>query len=231
MKKINNKNITVDLSGSSRLRYWEVVLYVDENRLISLLVANVERISHYAYIYHDKDVYLDDEEEKDDDGNVVYSHKEGDLKRPHFHLLVDFYNGHTFTAVKKIFTTENDKPRVKRILSRSGAFEYMVHKNDPDKFQYAYDLIESDDIKYYEKFCKEGYSTDKDNISEQIIADILNNVPPRLLVRRYKRDFILNMQRYYDCAEKIKLWDIEHPRLRRIDEAEFKAVQEEISFE
>lgn len=148
-------------------------------------------------------------------------------------MIVDFFNAHTFTAVKKLFTTENDKPRVREILSRQGAFEYLIHKNNPDKFQYSYDLIKSDEIKYYEKFCKEGYSTDKDNISEQIIADILNNIPPRLLVKRYKRDFILNMQRYYDCADKIKLWDVEHPPMvnGKPDLEELKRIQEEIPFD
>lgn len=226
MKKINN---------SKRLRYWDVVLYITEFDLFEILIRNTERISHYAYIVHDKDVWDEEsvkelqsrpEDERPETIPVV-----GDFKKQHIHLIVDFFNAHTFSAVKKIFTTENDKPRVREILSRQGAFEYLVHKNNPDKFQYSYDLIKSDDIKYYEKFCKEGFSTDKDNISEQIVADILNNIPPRLLVKRYKRDFILNMQRYYDCADKIRLWDIEHPTQQSKDESLFKAVQESIPFD
>lgn len=48
MKKINN---------SKRLRYWEVVLYITELDLFKILIRNTERISHYAYIVHDKDVW------------------------------------------------------------------------------------------------------------------------------------------------------------------------------
>lgn len=195
-------------SKSTRVRCWWLVLYLSRNELMRILMDNRDRIANYAFAYHDYDIYDDDV--LDGSQNVI--HKKGDLKKPHFHLLIDFFHGHTFTAVKKLFTTDDDAPRVEVTNSRKECFEYLIHRNHLDKFQYSYDIIVSPDIVYYEKFCKQGDKRENDNLAEEIINEILKGVSPRLLVARYGRDFVIHMRQYMDCAAEIRSWDLMHPK-------------------
>ncbi len=193
---------------NSRVRPYTIVFYGNEMELKKILRTNYERIAHYAYILHDKCKYLDDL--KDDDGNYV--HRAGELEKAHFHILVDFYNGHTFMAVKKMFTTEADNPRVEPVRDRVAQYRYLIHADDPDKYQYEKTAIVSNDINYYEKLCKNGDRRDSDNLAEQIINDLLAGVSPRIMVSRYGRDYVIHMRQYKECVDEIRYWELEHPK-------------------
>lgn len=195
--------------AGNRYRPWTIVFYGTQKELFQILHKYSERIAHYAFAYHDKDVYEEDEYEED---KTTLKHKKGDLKKPHFHLVVDFYNGCTFTAVKKLFTTAEDNPRVSNIVDRVAQYEYLWHKNNPEKYQYSADIVVSDDINYYEKLCITGDKRDSDNIAESIINDLLRKVSPRLMVNRYGRDFVIHMKQYQECADVIANWDLDHPK-------------------
>lgn len=215
--------------SSNRFRPWEIIFYGSKEELFSIFREYRQRIAHYALILHDRDTY--EEDEKDSDGNTL--HNKGDLKKVHFHVLVEFFNAHSFSAVKKMFTTDVDKPRVENIVSRVAKYEYLIHKGYPEKYQYSKEDIISDDINFYENLCKIGDKPDKDNIAEQIVNDILANVAPHILVSRYGRDFVIHMSQYYDCAYKIKQWKLEHSdsyKLFSIDPV-MEDIQGEIPFE
>lgn len=195
-----NKNYT------KRSRSFNLVVYCGKRSLFKILRAYNDGISNYAFMEHDKDVFEDDTYDEND----VLIHAKGDLKQPHIHLLIDFYHAHTFTAVKKMFTTEEDSPRVEFTSSRAVCFRYLCHLDNPEKYQYDYKDIVSSDIAYYEKFCKQGDKDDRDNIAEKIINDLLCNVPPAMLVSRYGRDFVIHMRQYEECAYKIQEWQFMH---------------------
>ena len=186
-----------------RARPWTVVFYGTQRELFSILHTYDCRINKYAFIKHDKCHYLEDLIE----GTKVI-HKKGELEKEHFHVLVDFFNGHTFSSVKRIFTTENDKPRVEKITDRVAQYRYLTHKDNPEKYQYDESAIISNDINYYEKLCLEGDKVDNDNKAECIIMDILKGVSPRIMLSRYGREYVINYQKYQDFAGEIRLSNV-----------------------
>ncbi len=203
-----SKRVSTTGRKSGRVRPFTVIFYGSEIELKKILRDNRERIAHFAYILHDKCVYLDDL--KDDNGDYV--HRAGEPEKVHFHVLIDFYNAHTFNAVKRMFTTEVDNPRVEPVSDRVAQYEYLIHKNDPDKYQYPKSAIVSDDINYYEKLCVNGDRRESDNVAEQIVNDMLARVAPRIMVARYGRDYIIHYRQYMEIVDQIRYWDIEHPK-------------------
>ena len=195
-------------STSGRYRPYTVIFYGSKEELQKILRDNRERIAHYAFIPHDRCTYLEDL--KDDKGEYV--HRAGDPEKVHYHVLLDFYNGHTFQAVKRMFTTEVDNPRVEKVSDRVAQYRYLIHADDPDKFQYAKTDIISNDINYYEKLCVNGDRRDSDNVAEQIINDMLIGVSPRVMVARYGRDYVIHYKQYSEVVDQILYWDMEHPR-------------------
>ena len=66
---------------------------------------------------------------------------DGDLKKPHWHMIVIFDGPTTFmTAASYRGITNGPYPKVCENLR--GSFEYFTHKNDPDKYQYSESDIE-----------------------------------------------------------------------------------------
>ena len=189
-----------------RFRHFGVIFYGTALELDTILLRYMERISHYAYILHDKDTYA--EEVRDKDNNLV--HEKGELKKAHYHILVDFYNACSANACKRLFVTPADNPKVEVINDMVASYRYLTHKDNPDDYQYSSDCINSSDINYYEHMCIIGSKKDSDNIAMQIIEDILKKVNPRILVHRYGRDFVIHMNQYYDCAREIKDWEEDH---------------------
>lgn len=74
---------------------------------------------------HDKDVYEEDGE----------NHKKGDLKKPHYHVLLCFGNTTTYKTALS-YAKEVGASIVKPISSSKGAYDYWTHKNNPEKAQY-----------------------------------------------------------------------------------------------
>lgn len=196
------------MAENNRFRPWTVIFYGSHRELCSILREHSAKIAHWAFILHDKCIY--DSDLMNNDGVLV--HKKGELEKPHFHLLLDFYNGHSFTAVKRMFTTVADNPRVERVTSRYAQFRYLTHKDNPEKYQYDSKEIYSDDINFYEKLVIEGDKSEPDNKAESIINDILRGVSPALMVSRYGRDYVIHMKSYEDCAHAIRLWNLDHPK-------------------
>lgn len=195
------------MANCGRFRHFGIIFYGSALELDTILLRYQARISHYAYILHDKDTFV--EEVKDKDGNVV--HEKGELKKAHYHVLVDFYNACSANACKRLFVTTTDNPKVEIINDMVASYRYLTHKDNPEAYQYTSDCINSSDINYYEHMCIIGAKKDSDNIAMQIIEDILKKVNPRILVHRYGRDFVIHMKQYYDCAWEIQEYDRAHP--------------------
>lgn len=99
------------------------VLYPESQQVA---IEYVQKHFSCAWALHDKDVYEKDAE----DG----SHAKGDLKKPHIHFVCVFESARYFHSIaKEIGVPANVICRCNNLLR---AFEYLTHKNDPDKFQY-----------------------------------------------------------------------------------------------
>lgn len=216
------------MAYTSKYRSYTLIFYGNSKELDFLLLKYATRIEHYAYILHDKDIYAEDL--KDDNGNYV--HRKGEIEKPHYHLLVDFYNPCYPNGVKKIFTTELDKPRVERVVDKAAQYEYLIHKNDPDKYQYPKSDIVSPDINFYEHLCINGEKRDTDEKAIAIVGDILAGISPRIIMHRYGRDCIIHYSQYADMADRIRQYEIEERhRARIVEEDKKKLYQLEIDSE
>lgn len=97
-------------------------------------VAAIEKLQtggyDFAAILHDSDVY-----ESDGEG-----HKKGDLKKPHWHVVVRFSpNALWNTAVAKDLGIEVNYLEKCRNLNK--ALLYLVHRDHLEKFQYDLDKV------------------------------------------------------------------------------------------
>lgn len=66
---------------------------------------------------------------------------EGGPKKPHYHVIVCFDGPTTFNNVRKNFTDVLNTVHPKYILSLPGAYRYLCHLDDKDKYQYSPDDI------------------------------------------------------------------------------------------
>lgn len=90
----------------------------------------------YAIVLHDRDTWSADDEIENPD------HKAGDVKKPHWHIVLRFSNPCWNTSVCTRFGIE--ERFCKKADSCDEALEYLIHKNHPDKFQYHVDDVSGD---------------------------------------------------------------------------------------
>ena len=83
--------------------------------LKAILVNNGSTFKHYAYVLHDKD----------------------NEEQPHYHLCLEYKNARTFTQVKAMF----DGAHVEEMEYKNMSYQYLIHKNDPQKYQYEIDNV------------------------------------------------------------------------------------------
>lgn len=156
------------------IRRCEIVsnLYSQEKKLFDLenmknVLAARKCIQEFCYIIHDKDVYSVEEEQKNP------THKEGTLKPAHIHLALKFKQNQPqkLECVAKWFgVAPNFVNTIKG--DWKDVCLYQIHRNTPEKFQYApEEVISSFD---YESFLKEvEKEKEEKNQLENILGRIL----------------------------------------------------------
>lgn len=139
----------------------------------------------YAYIYHDSDT-------KDD----------GSPKEPHFHILVYRKSGFRLTPAVRAFSQNT---LIQPCRSRKLSYEYLTHKNDPDKHSYSTSSIH--------EFHRDGKDTFSQTVKEsqmnafsQMLDDI-TQLSRRELAVKYGRDYMLNYRRYEQFASDVAYED------------------------
>lgn len=106
-------------------RKYVAVLYPEDPTHAAAMAKLKSGGYDYAAILHDSDVY--EEDGKD--------HKKGDLKKPHWHIVIRFSpNALWNTAVAKDLGIEPNYLEKCRNMNRS--LLYLVHRDNPEKFQY-----------------------------------------------------------------------------------------------
>ena len=108
------KSTTVD----SRARSWTFVLYPESAPKDWRGVLDDEHIQWVESPLHDKDINPD-----------------GTLKKPHWHILLMFEGKKSYEQIKEI-TDKLNAPIPQKTASARGLVRYMVHMDNPEKFQY-----------------------------------------------------------------------------------------------
>lgn len=104
---------------------------------------------------HDLDIY--DKDIKDDNGNLI--HFKGDLKKPHYHIIL-CYNGPTSQSNVQKITVDLLKGTIPLwIENLQGYYEYLTHKNNPEKYQYN-----ADELLFINGFLPENYFQEGESV-------------------------------------------------------------------
>lgn len=106
------------------------------NTDIELFIPLVEQCPQYAWILHDRDT------------------NDGQLIAPHVHAYIEFTNPRSFKSVADTLNVPENM--VCKVIDKNGILQYLIHKNQPDKFQYDFTEIHTN-------FDLEPYFMDKSN--------------------------------------------------------------------
>lgn len=106
------------LNKNTRSREW----FIEINQGAQCFNTFKEQLidCNYAYILHDKDIY-----------------ENGDTKAPHYHLYVYYQNAITLNSMgNRFYGAHIEKP-----INKDYCIQYLIHRNDPQKYQYSSDEV------------------------------------------------------------------------------------------
>ena len=109
-----------------------LLLYPEDNQAHKEALECLFKYYNVLAICHNQDVYLYDE--FDEEGNL--KHSAGELKKSHYHIMIQFQNARYISGVAKELDIEE------HLIQKCSSFEsyvvYMVHKDEPLKHQYEF---------------------------------------------------------------------------------------------
>lgn len=151
---------------------FNIVTYITDLNSISNFCSLTFK---YAYILHDKDLN----------------------KSPHYHIICSFKQNKSFESIRKLFP-DNQNTIVKKLIDKYGAFEYLTHKNNPDKYQYPDNLVSTNDLKYFSRPLAKQF------LNEQFLFDIcFSTLSQYDLALRYGRDYIVHRSHYLSFKDLV----------------------------
>lgn len=106
-------------------KYWAFVLYLESAPSNWKEILQLRGIPVCISPYHDKDVNPD-----------------GTPKKPHYHIILCFTNTTTYNNVKSI-TDSLNQPIPISLDAVNGYYRYLTHKDNPEKYQYSPEDIET----------------------------------------------------------------------------------------
>lgn len=156
---------------------------------------------HYVYILHDME---------DTD--------------PHYHIVIQFHNQRTITAVVKDFVSRANV-QVELVRGLSGTIDYLTHENNPEKYQYSRDRLRSDSLSYWLSKCIDNQKISKEDEIEHFCEDLVSlchgTITLKAMACRYGRDFIKNFNSYrefgYQLCNEVEKDYYDKNRLKRME--------------
>lgn len=184
--------------NKARSRVWLAVVY-DLDKINEVDMLAYSRITGFLCSpLHDKDVYPMDIVDKETNEII---HKKGDLKQPHFHLIIKFANPISFSGAKyeveSFITTQNVRVEIAKDICDS--IDYLTHYGFDDKYPYHKDNLSNSkfgDCSYFDKV------TNRSDDNYQFLADLMSLSPYEMAVR-YGRDYIRNYDKYRKFANMV----------------------------
>lgn len=111
---------------------------------------------------HDKDVWGHDSPEVVDEktGEIIEEagahYKSGQRKKAHVHGIIKFEKSQSYLVANELIRNITNGPYAQKCLSLKGQFEYFIHLNHPEKYQY-----EKSEIQRFNGFVIEPTQADK----------------------------------------------------------------------
>ena len=158
-----------------RDRKFCLVLYEDDEthkNALDLIKKNYD----FAMIRHDKDV--------DDEGN---------LKKPHFHVVLKFKNAVWSTSLASDLGIGENYLEKCRSLDKS--LQYLIHHNDPDKFPYSIDEVHGSLKKYLNRLIENDNKDENDKAQE-------------LMMYIYKFNGEISITEFSKHCQDVGMWDV-----------------------
>lgn len=121
------------MDNKVRSRLWCVLLYPDDD--CHLKALDIIRSSYsYVGILHNKDIWTEEDEKNNSE------HKSGELKKPHYHIIIKFSQPRWNTAIADELGIAYNYLEPCRSFKNAGA--YLVHSGIDDKYQYDISELE-----------------------------------------------------------------------------------------
>ena len=185
-KDLTNRPPKKKKGSTDRSRNFSLTSYLTEQQIQMVLLEHSDQIKVFAYALHDKD--------KNEDGTT---------KEPHYHIVLCLYNANTVCAIRRWFSgyIDTDGKEINTLGQKCNnvfsAYDYLTHSTpqaiEQGKYQYSKDIIHTNNQKYF----KADETSEYDNMTLAIM-DMLNNVPLKILFKKYGRDFIIH---YSSCSK------------------------------
>jgi len=109
-----------------RTRNWTFIVYPESAPENWIEILSDEQVPFAISPLHDKDVNAD-----------------GEVKKPHWHVMLMFKGNKSLGQIKKI-TDKFNSPAPQKVNSTKAMARYLVHLDNPEKYQYH-----KEDIKVY----------------------------------------------------------------------------------
>lgn len=110
----------------AKYRNFALELYPEDSFHLDILEF-IKNNYLFAYILHDRDVW--ENVVLDNDGLIL--HNIGDLKKPHYHVIISFKNPRSLELIRDTLGINHLEFCNFYLYSR-----YLIHKDDPKKYQY-----------------------------------------------------------------------------------------------
>lgn len=143
------------LSFNSKKRYFAFLLYPESiNSEWKQILINLKQ--RVFYIYHDKDIILET----------------GEVKKPHYHVMIMYDSPRSDATVSKIATSCGSNGHLERIESKSKYMRYLIHLDNPEKYQYGFEDVVSLGGADYVKEIRTKLKVGNDKL--KIISEMIN---------------------------------------------------------
>lgn len=135
-------------------RYFAALLYPDSIQYnVSEVLKNVTtKFEQYAYILHDRDIWTavhDEEIEYDFTDDLI-----GKPKKSHIHIVLYSDGPKQLGLVARMLGIKSQYVRC--VENKVGAYQYLIHANNPEKTQYGIEEV----VTNIENFQKKYFSVD-----------------------------------------------------------------------
>lgn len=193
--------------GKNQFSYWFVRGYFPDKDTVFNAIQNLG-IRHYAFIEHNRCVFLEDDEQ----------HHKGDPKVPHWHLCLNLESACSFNVLKKrIESVAGKNVGLRGFCMRSpkNAKDYLFHESvnsiDSGKVHYEHSEAFSDDLNYWDsEQASHEVKLEHLDYLNSFVDDVLEQgfceVSTLLSYKKtYGRDFIFNYRRaLLFCADVLQ---------------------------
>lgn len=156
-------------------RVFTCMLYLDSEDYDIGEVLNNAKLNfvQYAYIVHDSDTYaqIDAERWQDKHPGEEVPFTVGTPKKSHIHLVVITSNATQLGLVASLLGIRSNY--VEKVKNKIGAFQYLVHKNNPEKFQYDASQV----VTNIEDFAKKYLRDEDGTMKASKILEFIQSTP------------------------------------------------------